>query len=455
MSSLILAESLTSEVTCPICHEFYKDPVRLECEHNFCRACISRYWSSEEEGGFTCPLCREIFPQLQLKTNRLLASIVERVRRLRVGSPADAGATGLCERHEEKLKLFCEDDQQAICVVCGVSRDHKGHKMTPLHEAAQYFKEKLEEAKQQFDQQRASLKTLETQQQKKISDVKETAAALKAHIISEYEVLQRFLAEEQRALLAELRAEEEKLVAEMERNLEEIAKECSSLQRSVKDFGNWPSEDDSITLLMEMKKINERVSSGFKVCGVLSGDLNVGKFRGPLQYAAWKRMRAVVTPAPTPLTFDPESANPYLALSDDLRSARYSYAPQELPENPERFDFCACVLAAEGFSTGRHYWEVDVGDRPDWDLGITAASADRDSWVILTPENGYWTFGHVSHRQVGILLDYEAGQLSFYSADTLAHLHTFAATFSEKVYPFFYPSADSNAQPLRLLHPEF
>ncbi|XP_064408095.1 E3 ubiquitin-protein ligase TRIM39-like [Latimeria chalumnae] len=411
MSSLILAESLTSEVTCPICHEFYKDPVRLECEHNFCRACISRYWSSEEEGGFTCPLCREIFPQLQLKTNRLLASIVERVRRLRVGSPADAGATGLCERHEEKLKLFCEDDQQAICVVCGVSRDHKGHKMTPLHEAAQYFKEKLEEAKQQFDQQRASLKTLETQQQKKISDVKETAAALKAHIISEYEVLQRFLAEEQRALLAELRAEEEKLVAEMERNLEEIAKECSSLQRSVKDFGNWPSEDDSITLLMIL--------------------------------------------TPTPLTFDPESANPYLALSDDLRSARYSYAPQELPENPERFDFCACVLAAEGFSTGRHYWEVDVGDRPDWDLGITAASADRDSWVILTPENGYWTFGHVSHRQVGILLDYEAGQLSFYSADTLAHLHTFAATFSEKVYPFFYPSADSNAQPLRLLHPEF
>eukprot|EP00061_Rhincodon_typus_P014245 g41157.t1 len=140
MSSWVLAEGLTSEVTCPICLNLYQDPVRLECEHNFCRACIADAWG-ELESGFSCPQCQETFPQLRLKSNRLLANIVERVRQLRLDAapiPSADSGPALCPLHEEKLKLYCQDDQQAICVVCGVSKEHKGHRIVPIHETMQY-----------------------------------------------------------------------------------------------------------------------------------------------------------------------------------------------------------------------------------------------------------------------------------------------------------------------------
>ncbi|XP_069491152.1 E3 ubiquitin-protein ligase TRIM17-like isoform X3 [Ambystoma mexicanum] len=49
----------------------------------------------------------------------------------------------LCREHEEKLKLFCEDDQRPICVVCSMSRDQKPHTVLPISEAAQEYKDKL------------------------------------------------------------------------------------------------------------------------------------------------------------------------------------------------------------------------------------------------------------------------------------------------------------------------
>lgn len=119
-----------------------------------------------------------------------------------------------------------------------------------------------------------------------------------------------------------------------------------------------------------------------------------------------------------------------------------------------RFEFSPCVLASRGFNAGRHYWEVDVGDRSDWDLGVAAESAERAGWVVLCPENGYWTVGNRSVRKVGMYLDYEAGQLSFYNAAEMTPLFSYlGADFKEAVYPFFYPSADSQAQPLKVLNP--
>uniref|UniRef100_A0A8D2KS00 RING-type domain-containing protein n=1 Tax=Varanus komodoensis TaxID=61221 RepID=A0A8D2KS00_VARKO len=35
--------TLRLETTCPICLEHLKDPVTLDCGHNYCQACISKY----------------------------------------------------------------------------------------------------------------------------------------------------------------------------------------------------------------------------------------------------------------------------------------------------------------------------------------------------------------------------------------------------------------------------
>ncbi|XP_029440127.1 nuclear factor 7, brain-like, partial [Rhinatrema bivittatum] len=450
VSCAVLVETLSGEVTCPVCLEFFRDPVRLECEHNFCQACIARCW--ERAGSaYTCPLCRETCPRLPPKSNRLLASIAARVRGLRV-EPASAGAP-VCARHEERLKLYCEDDQEPLCVVCGVSKEHRGHRVAPLHEAAELIKERLRSALRKLEEQRESVRDTHAQQEGLIQNLQEEASRLKEHILSEYQKLRTFLEEEQGALLEQLRAEEQRMLGEMQTQLQDLNRERTSLEQEIQQYQDKLAAKDVDILLKDLAALKDRWNQGLQECSVVSGSLSQGVYRAPLQYASWKKMKSLIHPAPASLTFDPLSANPYLVLSEDGTSARYSYVSQPLPESPGRFAFGACVVACQGFSAGRHYWEVEVGDRPDWDIGVAQESADREGWLVLTPDNGYWTFGQVTCGSIGVYLDVEAGQVSFYDAETMKHLHTFNGTFSEKLYPFFFPSGDCKAKPLRLLRP--
>ncbi|MGH0175530.1 UNVERIFIED_CONTAM: hypothetical protein FKN15_077740 [Acipenser sinensis] len=478
-----LAESLTNEVTCPICLELYRDPVRLECEHNFCRSCISKYWlRGGEEGSapegqsqaFTCPQCREIFPQLQLRTNRLLCNIVERVRKLRVDSwgtasaspPEGSGAAergtlaGFCAKHGERLKVYCQDEQVAICVVCAVSRDHKDHSMAPIQEALQECKPSVHVCAGVFAPE-------------------DSAASLERGICSQVEELLQFLEAEKRALCSQLQADLRRLEQQREGAISAAQQEVTHLQQDVtsmqgrlaregleedgQEVGNAPALIKESDFHNNNKKKTGslwKLKRGVREPEAVSEQLHRGLYQGPLQYTLWKKLRAIIKPAPCTVTLDPASASPHLTLSDDLTSARYSYTPQQLltpePTNQEtRFDICACVLASEGFTSGRHYWEVDVGGHPDWDIGVAMETAGREGWVILSPENGYWTFGHQDCSLVGIYLDYEGGQLSFYSAVDMRHLHTFIeAQFEEALYPFFYPSAESSGKPLRIMNPQ-
>ncbi|XP_069775767.1 zinc-binding protein A33-like isoform X2 [Narcine bancroftii] len=455
MTERTLAEGLTSEVTCPVCLDLFRDPVRLDCEHNFCRPCIGRLWD-ETGTAFSCPECQEIFPQLRLTSNRLLANIAERVRQLRldVGSPSTRGPP-VCPQHEEKIKLYCQDDQETICVVCAVSKRHKDHRIVPLHEAVQFCQEKLKESSALLAKQVEALNEVEDQQEKEILQLKERTNTMRSRIISQLDELGQFLQQEQERLLGELQEEESRIQREMEKICGWAREEKKSLQSEVDTIQHrLTDEEEPAALLQDVHKLMERARQGTEERSVVPhSSLNIGRFQGPLQYAVWKRMRDIVSPAPSLLTFDPETANPYLILSEDLTAAKYSYTSQQLSETPERFSFCACVLGSEGFTSGRHYWEVEVGDHPDWDVGIAAESADREGWVILAPEHGFWTFGHTEPARVGVYLDHEGGQVSFYRASDMSHLHTFSDTFSERLFPFFYPSAEPNARSLRIFHP--
>lgn len=171
---------------------------------------------------------------------------------------------------------------------------------------------------------------------------------------------------------------------------------------------------------------------------------------------------------------DPTTAHLNLVLSEDLTGVRYSDTKQSLPENPRRFDYCCCVLGTEGFSSGRHYWVIDVTNKTKWNLGVAKESVNRRGGITLSPENGFWILwlrnGHefkaldVPYRaltlrskpqRVGIYLDYEGGVLSFYNADDMTHIYTFVTSFSENIYPYFCPclnDSGKNGGPLKVLH---
>ncbi|CAM4651448.1 unnamed protein product [Lepidochelys olivacea] len=139
-------EKVLEEATCSICLEYLTKPVTTDCGHNFCRDCIIQYSEHGElQSGMKipCPQCRAPFQKLQ--PNRQLANIVKNIKLLGLKS-GNVQKENLCERHEEKLLLFCEEDREAICVVCRQSQTHHTHAVISIQEAAQDYKVKLQEA---------------------------------------------------------------------------------------------------------------------------------------------------------------------------------------------------------------------------------------------------------------------------------------------------------------------
>ncbi|XP_039595490.1 E3 ubiquitin-protein ligase TRIM39-like isoform X2 [Polypterus senegalus] len=182
--------------------------------------------------------------------------------------------------------------------------------------------------------------------------------------------------------------------------------------------------------------------------------------------AEWRR----ICSSAADVTFDPETADPYLIVSEDRKEVRHTDTWQGVTENPKRFNDSPDILAREGFTTGRHYWEVEVGGKTDWFLGVSRESANRKGDVYLNPYNGYWTVClrneneytarigrplplplRVKPQRVGVFLDYDEGQVSFYNAQSRSHLYTFTDSFTEPLYPFFSPEINDggkNAAPL-------
>lgn len=155
------------------------------------------------------------------------------------------------------------------------------------------------------------------------------------------------------------------------------------------------------------------------------------------------------------VTFDPETANPALVLSEDCKRMQCGLERRGVTSGLRRFDGWWCCLGSEGFSSGRRYWEVEVGDR-DWRLGVAKESALCKGYRPLNTQSGYLTLRlergselkalttpptflpqSFIPRRVGVYLDYEEGQLSFYDTQKRAHIYTYSERFTEKLYPVF------------------
>ncbi|NXH23401.1 TRI27 protein, partial [Bucco capensis] len=141
------ARSLHEELTCPVCLEYFKDPVLVaDCGHNFCRACVTQCWE-ESARRLCCPQCREPVPQRLFRPNRSLGNIVQIVRQfgltprtfspLCLPPPLPLPGPARCARHGEPLRLYCLQDRRAVCVVCHLAREHRNHTVLPVEEAEQ------------------------------------------------------------------------------------------------------------------------------------------------------------------------------------------------------------------------------------------------------------------------------------------------------------------------------
>uniref|UniRef100_A0A8D0G744 B30.2/SPRY domain-containing protein n=1 Tax=Sphenodon punctatus TaxID=8508 RepID=A0A8D0G744_SPHPU len=155
------------------------------------------------------------------------------------------------------------------------------------------------------------------------------------------------------------------------------------------------------------------------------------------------------------VTLDPDTANHDLILSADRKNVIQGFMWQSLPNHPKRFDKERCVLGQEGFASGRHYWEVEVGGGGYWAVGVARESVERKGRFVFEPEEGIWavekcrvlyqalTTPETSlslrkrPRKIGIYLDYEIALVAFHDVGHKAPIFTFQpAPFNgERVFP--------------------
>ncbi|XP_045340234.1 tripartite motif-containing protein 6 isoform X5 [Leopardus geoffroyi] len=395
MTSAVLVD-IQEEVTCPICLELLTEPLSIDCGHSFCQACItgnSAEWVIGQEGESSCPVCQTSYRPGDLRPNRHLANIAERLREVVLGPGMQLKAS-LCAHHGEKLQLFCKEDGKLICWLCERSQEHRGHHTVLMEEVAHEYQEKFQE----------SLRKLRQEQQE--------AERLKAVIIGK----------------------------------RTSWKDVSDVMKS--EFWTLKKPEALPTKLKSMFRVPD-----------LKRMLRVFRELTDVQ-SYW-----------VDVTLNPHTANLNLVMSKNRRQVRFVGATLPGSYLEEHYD-CG-ILGSQHFSSGKHYWEVDVAKKTDWILGVCSNSAEptycfnqftnnRNVYSRYQPQSGYWVIGlHHKHeyrayeesstslllsmmvppRRVGIFLDYEAGTVSFYNVTNHGFpIYTFSKYyFPSTLSPYFNP----------------
>nr|XP_033481793.1 nuclear factor 7, brain-like [Epinephelus lanceolatus] len=452
-----MAHQSEKNLSCSICLDIFKEPVILSCSHNFCKDCLKNWWRTKQTR--ECPICEQISLQSEPPVSLVLKNLCE----VFLLERNQRGLETLCSLHSEKLKLFCLDHQQPVCVVCQESKMHNNHRFRPIDEAAQDHKEKLQKSLKTLQEKLKLFEQVKGNCDQTTEHIKVQALDTVRLIKEQFKKLHQFLQEEEEARISALREEVEQKSHMMKEKIEALSREIAALSDTIRATEEELRAED-VSFLQNYKAAVDRVQQRPLLDDpqLPSGALiDEAKHLGNLTFNIWNKMREMVSY--TPVILDPNTADPELLVSEDLTNVR-SGERRQLPKNPERTKFTCSILGSEGFNSGTHSWDVEVGDNKDWELGMLAEYIQMKGrlqsglWRILFSDGKLTAFSSLDQekdlplkkklQRVRVYLDFEKGKLSFSDLDTNTHIHTFTHTFTDTLFPYIYTE---NHLPLKIL----
>uniref|UniRef100_A0A087XSS0 Bloodthirsty-related gene family, member 30 n=1 Tax=Poecilia formosa TaxID=48698 RepID=A0A087XSS0_POEFO len=424
--------------------------------------------------------------------------------------PQEALRGRTCSTHRRLMEVYCKTCQRCICAIC-VLQDHRTHKTVSVQterlskqklvarteqEILNCIKEKeirlsdlkrkLESVQNYADKERgdvehlldevsASLDRIRTQVvggiqnqleavtskgetmvhrlEAELSQLTDRRATLEVQAISQDHIsfLQSF--EEATAPLDEKKHDDADEEAELSLHfhLDDVKSSLSDVKIKVDEI--WMGEIRPRASRGDLMAAESMMSLRGSKSTLRMSQWSLKDMKKSKHVTGLKKARAYIED----VTLNPVTAYPFLILSEDRKQLKRGEKLQFFRNSHHRFDVWSCVIAKEGFSSGRHYWEVSVGENKDWKLGVVTESAQRKGLFDMSPTNGYyaiWWCGsqlralttppltkvkghHPKLRQVGIFLDVEEGQVSFYNVKSGTEIYSFHTNteFTERMFP--------------------
>ncbi|XP_058251155.1 uncharacterized protein LOC131356254 [Hemibagrus wyckioides] len=460
-----------------------------------CDACTGVKRSSVK----SCLNCGASYCEIHLQPHKT----IQNLKKHKLINPVENLEDYICQKHERPLELFCRDDETCLCQFC-IEGDHKNHNTVPIEEANEELKACLKKTQtevQQMIQERLE-KTEEIERSLQIS--KKSTEEEISQGVEVFTALIRSIEKSQAELLEVMEEKQKAAESQAEGLIKELEQEITVLKRKdlqlnqlsdAKNYlqkiqiyssmsspphtKNWTEISMNTDLskktlqkslshlhkelnsemdkeMQKLKQMNRHKAEALK--SILLYLVLLAPFLIPAMKPVWIQIYAVN------VTLDPDTANRYLILSQDgkqVRSEPHSW--KSVPYNQKRFNE-PYVLAKEGFSSGRFYYEVQVTGKTEWDLGVARESVSRYGPFYSNHNDGIWSMikrngkdylacagscVRLSLREkmekVGVFVDYEEGLVSFYDAKARSHIYSITGqSFTEKLNPLFSPGFNFN-----------
>lgn len=455
MASAVSPADLQAEASCPVCLDYLRDPVTIECGHNFCRSCLQQRWTGLHV--LPCPVCLHHCPDRSCQRNAQLGHLTDVIKQLdssrrRRRRPRE---TALCERHREALVLFCEKDLELLCPQCSVSPAHRRHPLTPAARAAARHRRRLrghaERLREQVEEAEKGLSV----QVSKTFKVRRKMEYCRRELRYECKELKRSLEIEQDEINARLLREEVDAEEKLIKNKRQISNHMFTINNLLREIADKYYETD-LDLLTGIESVYHRYEH-LKTPEVFSCELNQQMCILPPHYFSLHEM---ISRFQVELALDPQTAHRSLNISRDRKSVTRRTMTPNCCQNPQPLASYPAVLGSEGFDAGRHFWQVEVRGTGEWCLGVCKESFARNGHVSPSPSNGCWQYQlwtstcgacPTGRVQVGVFLDYELGEVSFYNLNNRLYLYRFTGIFTERLMPYFSILSSSNSLQISIL----
>ncbi|XP_051820219.1 probable E3 ubiquitin-protein ligase TRIML1 [Antechinus flavipes] len=441
MAAKDLIENFKAGPACSLCLDFFTDPVTARCGHSFCIECLLQCMEGAD-ATLTCPECKQLIQISNLIPSKDLQQLSTTRKRRRHRLLQSMENLTTCDQHGKKETLFCEEDQKLLCESCSLTPEHKDHQVVPVDRAIDKYKVILQENRNILKKKEEEFKNILARMRRITDPYLENVFCFKQALKYEYKKMHEFLEDEKRLHLQLLEQETRDKEAKSEKKMAEFSQQIQLMQRKILNIQE-NMDKAPLELIQGMKSSLD----GVEELLLQEPDLETGpEVWTTYHTTGFKKM---LLSHYRDITLDPETVGPHLIVSEDLKHLKCGIA-----NNEGYGDFG--VLGAQTFTSGKHYWEVELGDNIKWEVGVCQDPlSTRGNRSILVEDiialegfrfgDNFLMWGSEEDdivskavKKLGIFLDYEEGNVTFYNATEEIYIYSSPKkVFQGPVRPYF------------------